>query len=354
MLESKKICVGIIFGGKSNEHEVSIASAKAIVNAFRSKSIKDRFDIKLFYITKSGKWIKDNHSALVINEEVDIKEIFKDNYWNEESDFLHNFNSGGIDIWLPILHGSNGEDGSIQGFLSIQQKPFIGSGILGSCLGMDKISMKLIFSQLKIPQVNYLPIFNPIFNNDTELNNVIELIVNKLNFPMFIKPSNSGSSLGISKVQNKSEIRDALIKAWRTDSRILVEEGHEVRELECGIIGNNTLLASRVGEVEYSSDWYDYDSKYYIDNKIIIPANIDKDIEKRIREISINSCKALKISGFARVDFFLDKKSNAIFLNEINTIPGFTDKSMFPMLWAASGLKFDQLVARLVDTTIDS
>ena len=354
MIESNKKSVGIIFGGKSNEHNVSIASAKAIVNAFRSSSIKERFDIKLFYITKAGKWINDSQSTLVINGDLDLKEISKDNYWIKEDNCLHNFNSDEIDIWLPILHGLNGEDGSIQGFLSIQQKPFIGSGILGSCLGMDKISMKLIFSQLKIPQVNYFPVFHPILTQDEELNSLIERIVKALHFPMFIKPSNSGSSLGISKVLNKSEIKDALIKAWQTDNRILIEEGHEVRELECGIIGKNTLLASTVGEVEYASDWYDYESKYCKDNKIIIPAKIDIDTEKKIKELSIYCCEALNITGFARADFFLDKKSNRIYLNEINTIPGFTDKSMFPMLWAASGLKFDQLVARLVDITFES
>jgi len=179
-------------------------------------------------------------------------------------------------------------------------------------------------------------------------------ILKKLKFPVFVKPSNSGSSLGISKVKNESEILLALEKARGIDPRILIEEGLEVREIECGIIGNSKLLTSEIGEVNYESDWYDYDSKYHSNNKIIIPAEIDSKITKEIKEIAIESCRALNIFGFARVDFFLEKSSNKILLNEINTIPGFTKNSMFPMLWEASGLNIEQLVAKLVDISLDS
>jgi len=178
-------------------------------------------------------------------------------------------------------------------------------------------------------------------------------ILKKLNFPVIVKPSNSGSSLGISKVINKSEILQALEKARKIDPRILIEEGLEVREIECGIIGNSKLLTSEIGEVNYESDWYDYDSKYHSNNKIIIPAEIDSKITKEIKEIAIKSCRALNIFGFARVDFFLEKSSNKILLNEINTIPGFTKNSMFPMLWQASGLNIEQLVAKLVEISLD-
>jgi len=181
----------------------------------------------------------------------------------------------------------------------------------------------------------------------------INEILKKLKFPIFVKPSNSGSSLGISKVKNESEILLALEKAREIDPRILIEEGLEVREIECGIIGNSKLLTSEIGEVNYESDWYDYDSKYNSNNKIIIPAEIDSKISKEIKEIAIKSCSALNIFGFARVDFFLEKSSNKILLNEINTIPGFTKNSMFPMLWKASGLNIEQLVAKLVDISLD-
>jgi len=178
-------------------------------------------------------------------------------------------------------------------------------------------------------------------------------ILKKLNFPVFVKPSNSGSSLGISKVKNESEKLLAIEKARGIDPRILIEEGLEVREIECGIIGNSKLLTSEIGEVNYESDWYDYDSKYHSNNKIIIPAEIDSKITKEIKEIAIKSCRALNIFGFARVDFFLEKSSIKILLNEINTIPGFTKNSMFPMLWKASGLNIEQLVAKLVDISLD-
>ena len=174
-----------------------------------------------------------------------------------------------------------------------------------------------------------------------------------MNFPVFVKPSNSGSSLGISKVIDEPEILPAIEKAWEIDQRILVEEGLEVREIECGIIGNSKLLTSEIGEVKYESDWYDYNSKYNLNNKIIIPAEIDSKITKQIKKIAIQSCKALDIFGFARVDFFLEKSSNKILLNEINTIPGFTKNSMFPMLWKASGLNIEQLVAKLVEISLD-
>jgi len=271
----------------------------------------------------------------------------------ERINFLDGIEFQNIDVWFPLLHGFNGEDGSIHGLLKYTKKPLVGCGILGSALGMDKIMTKTIFSNLKIPQVNYLAFQNENLNDKKVKNKIINEIVKNLNFPVFVKPSNSGSSLGISKVINESEILQALEKAREIDPRILIEEGLEVREIECGIIGNSKLLTSEIGEVNYESDWYDYNSKYYSNNKIIIPAEIDSKITKEIKEIAIKSCKALNIFGFARVDFFLEKSSNKILLNEINTIPGFTKNSMFPMLWEASGLKIEQLVAKLVDISLD-
>ena len=354
MAEKEKKCIGIIFGGKSNEHYVSISSAKTVFKALISKTNKERFSIKAFYINKYGVWF-DNDQSL---------EILKENKSNDVTDkyqelpqgqinFLNNIEFQSIDIWFPLLHGLNGEDGAIHGLLKFTQKPLVGCGILGSALGMDKILMKKIFTQLAIPQVKYLAIQNHDLSEDNVKNYLSIEIMEKLNLPVFVKPANSGSSLGISKAKNKSEIIKALQKALEIDSRIVIEEGLDVRELECGIIGNLKLSTSEIGEVSYSTDWYDYDSKYSMDNKIIIPADIDSQISKKIKEITIQSCKALNIYGFARVDFFLEKISNKIFLNEINTIPGFTSKSMFPMLWNASGLNIDQLVAKLIDISSD-
>ncbi len=354
MLEKEKICIGIIFGGKSNEHYVSISSAKTVFKALISKTNIARFRVKAFYINKHGVWIDNDQSLELIkenntNETADKYQIFP----KGEINFLNKIEFQSIDIWFPLLHGSNGEDGAIHGLLKFTQKPIVGGGILGSALGMDKILMKKIFSHLEIPQVNYLTIQNQDLSVGNVINNLSVEIIEKLNLPVFVKPANSGSSLGISKAKNKSEIIKALQKAWEVDSRIVIEEGLDVRELECGIIGNLKLSASEIGEICYSTDWYDYDSKYSMDNQIIIPADIDSQISKQIKDIAIQSCRALNIYGFARVDFFLEKISNRIFLNEINTIPGFTSKSMFPMLWNASGLNIDQLVAKLVDISSD-
>ncbi len=355
MIGKEKKCIGIIFGGNSNEHYVSISSAKTVFKALISKTNKERFNVKAFYINKHGVWFDNNQSLEILKENCRVNANNKLQVLPErEINFLHNIDFHSIDVWFPLLHGLNGEDGAIHGLLKFTQKPLVGGGILGSALGMDKILMKKIFSNLAIPQVNYLAIQNQNISEDNVKKNLSIEIIEKLNLPVFVKPANSGSSLGISKAKNKSEIIDALQKAWEIDSRIVIEEGLDVRELECGIIGNLKLSTSEIGEVLYSTDWYDYDSKYSLDNKVIIPADIDSQISEQIKDIAIQSCRALHIYGFARVDFFLEKISNKIFLNEINTTPGFTSKSMFPMLWNASGLNIDQLVAKLIDISSDS
>jgi len=354
MIGEKKKCIGLIFGGHSNEHEVSISSAKTVFQAFNSEINKERFTVKTFYINKFGNWLDSDLSEKILIGEIEKNKTKKKEIFNQEKiNFLDGIEFQNIDVWFPLLHGFNGEDGSIHGLIRFTKKPLVGCGIIGSALGMDKILMKTIFSNLKLPQVNYLVFQNEDLNDKQVKNRIINEILKKLKFPVFVKPSNSGSSLGISKVKNESEISQALEKAREIDSRILIEEGLEVREIECGIIGNSKLLTSEIGEVNYESDWYDYDSKYHSKNKIIIPAEIDYKITKEIKEIAIKSSRALNIFGFARVDFFLEKSSNKFLINEINTIPGFTKISMFPMLWEASGLKIEQLVAKLVDISLD-
>ena len=350
MVEKEKKCIGIIFGGNSNEHYVSISSAKTVFKALTSKTNKERFTVKAFYINKHGVWFENDQSLKILREDTLQKyQVLPKGKIN----FLDKIELQEIDIWFPLLHGLNGEDGAIHGLLKFTQKPLVGCGILGSALGMDKILMKNIFSNLNIPQVNYLSFENHDLNDANVKNNLTVEIIKKLKFPIFVKPANSGSSIGISKVNNKSEIIKALQKAWEIDSRIVIEEGLEVRELECGIIGNLKLTTSEIGEVSYSKDWYDFESKYSMVNKITIPADINYQISEQIKDLAIRSCRALNIYGFARVDFFLEKFSNKIFLNEINTIPGFTSNSMFPMLWNKSGLNIDQLVAKLIDISSD-
>ena len=348
MNEVSKKCVGIIFGGQSNEHAISIESARTIFAALNSEINKKKFSTKVFYINKKGKWFNSKESLLILRNSINIIN-FAENSPFENIKIFDKIDCNDIDIWFPIVHGANGEDGSIQGLLKSTQKPFVGSGILGSALGMDKIAMKLIFSHLKIPQVNFFIIQDKNFDN---LILICDQIVKKLNFPLFVKPANSGSSIGISKVMNQSDILEALQKAWSIDHRIIVEEGLEVKELEVGVVGKRNLIASEVGEVNYTSDWYDYDSKYKTNNKITIPANINAQLKEKIQTLSIQSCRALDINIFARVDFFLEKGSNNIYLNEINTIPGFTANSMFPLLWKSSGLEIDELVAKLIEYSL--
>jgi len=307
MIGGKKKCIGLIFGGNSNEHEVSISSAKTVFQAFNAQINKERFTVKAFYINKYGDWLDSDSSEKILIGEIESNKTKKQKIFNQEKiNFLDGIEFQNVDVWFPLLHGFNGEDGSIHGLIRFTKKPLVGCGIIGSALGMDKILMKTIFSNLKLPQVNYLVFQNEDLNNKEVKNKIINEISKKLNFPVFVKPSNSGSSLGISKVNKKSEILQALEKAQEIDPRILVEEGLEVREIECGIIGNSKLLTSEIGEVKYESDWYDYDSKYFSNNKITIPAEIDSEITKEIKEIAIQSCRALNIFGFARVDFFLE------------------------------------------------
>jgi len=354
MIGGKKKCIGLIFGGDSNEHEVSISSAKTVYQAFNSEINKERFTVRAFYINKYGNWLDSDISKKILIGEIDNNKTKKQEIYNQEKfNFLDGIEFQNVDVWFPLLHGFNGEDGSIHGLLRFTKKPLVGCGIIGSALGMDKILMKTIFSNLKLPQVNYLVFQDENLNDKSVKNKFINEILKKLDFPVFVKPSNSGSSLGISKVSNESEILQALEKAWEIDTSILVEEGLDAREIECGIIGNSELLTSEIGEVNYESDWYDYNAKYNLNNKIIIPADLDSKITKQIKALAIQSCRSLKIFGFARVDFFLERSSNKIFLNEINTIPGFTKNSMFPMLWKASGLNIEQLVAKLVDISLD-
>ena len=349
MQKKNQTCVGIIFGGMSNEHDVSINSAKNIYKAFLKLKNKI-FKIRLFYINNYGVWFDNKISESILTGDKKTYKKINKSFTPKKTNFMEDLNFNEIDVWFPIIHGTNGEDGTIQGLLKLTQKPFIGSGVLGSALGMDKIAMKLIFSHLKIPQVNYFPIqLQKLSCDNKNMENLANIILERLNFPIFIKPSNSGSSLGVSKAHNKQEIIKGLEEALKIDLRIIAEEGHDIRELECGIIGKLNLETSLIGEVKYGKEWYDYESKYSMQNEIVIPAKINRSIENNLKELAIKGCKALNIDGFARADFFLEKKTNKIFLNEINTIPGFTDKSMFPMLWKASGLEIDQLVAKLVD-----
>ncbi len=350
-MNKESLIVGIVFGGASGEHDVSIKSAVNVINALRDKNNINRFKVVSFYIDKQGQWWTGS-----IAEEV----LHKGASFNE-SKSIDQINFKGLDTlpqeikkiqtWFPILHGPNGEDGTIQGFFKLTGKPFVGSGILGSALGMDKIAMKAAFHSAGLPQVKYCNAFANDLSDKKKLTLLVQQIESKLGYPCFIKPANLGSSVGITKAYNNSQILEGLRNAAKLDNRIVIEKSIQARELECAVLGKKEISTSCIGEVRYNSDWYDYETKYSGESsRVIIPAPISNKLSQEIRKLSLVACKAISVEGIARVDFFYEEKKNCLWINEINTIPGFTSKSMYPMLWEASGLNLSQLVARLVES----
>jgi D-alanine-D-alanine ligase len=265
------------------------------------------------------------------------------------------FPEGALDIqvWVPVLHGPNGEDGTIQGLFSLMQVPFVGSGVLGSAVGMDKQAMKAAFAAAGLPQVPYACV------EAEELQQAPEALVLRLEqhlgYPCFIKPANLGSSVGISKATNRAELLAGLKLAASHDPRLVVEQGVSARELECAVLGQRQMHASVLGEICFEADWYDYDTKYSEGKShTVIPAQVPADLGERARAMAIAACRAVGASGLARVDFFYSEASGELWLNEINTLPGFTSQSMYPMLWEASGVPLEELVHQLVQLAQES
>ena len=348
------INLGLIFGGKSKENEISIKSA---VNIFRSLSnLKGdyRVSVKCFYIDQDGNWYNHKISKDLLNSSISGK--FNDkNWYSINYCSLDNLLSDikNIDIWFPITHGPNGEDGTIQGLLNLTNKPYIGSGVLGSAIGMDKIILKSLLKLNNLPQVEFIEVSSQDLSSKIRLSYLHEKIDKYLKYPIFIKPASLGSSIGISKVKDFSSLNSALIEASAYDKKIIVENGIDAIELEVGVIGYDNLITSEIGQVQTNSDWFDFDSKYSNNNPMIIPAKINQDLKEKINLLAIKACQIANINGLARVDFFYEKSTKNIFINEINTLPGFTEKSMFPMLWEKSGLNLDELIAKLIRMTLE-
>ena len=344
--------IGVVFGGKSSEHEVSILSAKTIINALKTKKNKQLFQTIPIYIDKNGYWWSENIADEVLLKGKIKNKIISDNNLKKEMNLLKLPKIiEKIDVWFPVLHGPNGEDGTIQGLFQISGKPYVGSGILGSSVGMDKITMKSVFNSSGIPQCPYIAIKNFQKKENLSLNKIISKTRKNIGFPCFIKPANLGSSVGITKAYSEDELIEGLNSAAYFDSRIVIEKSIVGRELECAVIGKNDMKSSIVGEIKFKTDWYNYQAKYSEGlSDAIIPAPISKEISQRIRKLSLSACKAINAYGLARVDFFYQEKTNEIFINEINTLPGFTEKSMFPMLWKATELNLENLVAFLIET----
>lgn len=348
-----KTRVAILFGGRSAEHEVSIQSAK---NVYKSLD-KEKYEVTLIGIDKKGKWVLNQPAQLLLtssnpeliklnNEEVSL---IQKNQSTQLISVSSNQSIGGIDVVFPVLHGPYGEDGTIQGMLKLLNIPFVGPSVLGSALGMDKDVMKRLLREAKIPVVKFL-----VFHK-TELKKIdFDKIVSQLGLPFFVKPANLGSSVGISKVKNKEEFKKALELAFEFDRKILIEEFIKGREIECSVLGNETPTASIPGEIIPTHEFYSYEAKYIDENgaKLRAPAELPKNIAKNIQDLAIKTFKTLCCEGMSRVDFFLTKKGE-IFVNEINTIPGFTQISMYPKLWEVSGISYKELVDRLIQLALE-
>jgi D-alanine-D-alanine ligase len=337
---SKKIVVSLIFGGRSAEHEISLVSAAAIhKNLNRSK-----FDVRSIYITRQGLWkaVEGPSNDLRMLE---AGPAFSFLPWKEGGTERQ---EAAADIYFPVLHGPFGEDGTIQGLLEMAGVPYVGAGVLGSALGMDKSATKSVLRDRGLPVVPCLVVREAEFREDA--GRLLGLIRRSLPLPLFVKPANLGSSVGITKVGDARDVPAALATAFRYDTTALVEKGIRGRELELSVLGNETPEASLPGEVIPFREFYDYNDKY-IDGRttFVIPAKLTPRTLARVRGLGTAAFKALACSGMARVDFFLEKGTNRLYINEINTIPGFTEISMYPKLWAASGLPFPRLLERLVE-----
>ncbi len=350
-----KIKLAVIFGGMSTEHDVSITSGTSVIKNLD----KERYEIFPIYIDKKGNWYEytkeiEKIEILKIGEEISEK--------NKITNLVEYLQK--CDVIFPVLHGIYGEDGTIQGLLELIKKPYVGCGVLSSSLCMDKAYSKFIFENAGIDQAKYLYLkkykdkyiyIDKMFNEKIiSINELKQLVANELKFPVFIKPSNSGSSIGIKQAKNEDELEKYIEYAGKFDNKILIEEKIIGRELECAVLGNEEILVSGIGEILSAEDFYSYDAKYKNnESKTIIPAQIEESIKEKIREIAKKAYKVVDCKGLARVDFFVKDRTNKIKIIEINTMPGFTQISMYPKLWEQEGIKYKELLDRLINLALE-
>jgi D-alanine-D-alanine ligase len=385
-----KLRVGIIFGGRSGEHEVSLLSAASVVYAID----KNKYEVVPIGITKERRWLTAEHAenllkgksaaesshaaqlragdpeatpgaaVLAQGESVVVppEPVHRQSglvpfqrdaaLTRRAADRAIN-----VDVIFPVLHGTFGEDGTIQGLLELADIPYVGAGVLGSAAGMDKDIMKSLFLASGLPIVKHVTFLRGAWEKEPK--KVRKLAESKLKYPVFVKPANLGSSVGISKAHNGKELGPAIEEAAKFDRKIVIEEGvggkkNKAREIECSVLGNDDPVASVPGEIVPIKEFYDYNAKYLDEgSELIIPAKLTKAETKKIQELAIKAFKAVDCSGLARVDFLMDAKMRKIYLNEINTMPGFTSISMYPKLWAASGLAYPELIGRLIQLGIE-
>jgi len=334
----ERIKVALLFGGRSDEHEVSLISATSIYRHLD----REKFEVVCLYINRQGFW-RPVESPLESLEDLNQGQFFPFLPWSLSSG-TKGFQA---DIYFPVLHGPGGEDGTIQGLLELAGVPYVGSGVLASALGMDKIMCKAVWQAHNLPVVPYFPLTITQWNANPQA--TLGNINQQFSFPVFVKPANLGSSVGITKVKEKDHLAKAISQAFQFDSKILIEKAITAREIECSVLGNENPQASLPGEIIPSREFYDYQDKY-LENKaqLIAPANLPPKKIKQIQDLAIKAFQTIDARGLARVDFFLEHESDQIYLNEINTIPGFTAISMYPKLWEVSGLTYPQLLEKLI------
>jgi D-alanine-D-alanine ligase len=334
--------VVLLFGGRSAEHEVSILSARSVAKA----APRDRITFTPLCIARDGKFVAPERSARILDGE--------DRSAQGDADFSFETwsRTAAIDIVFPLIHGTGGEDGALQGYLETLGLPYVGSNVTASAVAMDKVHMKQAFAAAKLPMVEFVPVQEHDWRNERE--RVVRAVTNALRLPYFVKPANAGSSVGVTKVKNDRDLAKAMDHALRFDEKVLVERGVDAREIEVSVLGNETPQASVPGEIVVGREFYDYTDKY-VENKssLVIPAKLAADKAAEIQRLAIAAFKAVGASGFARVDFFLERGTNRLYLNEINTIPGFTNISMYPKLWEATELKYPRLIERIITLGVE-
>ena len=382
---AKKVRVGVLFGGRSGEHEVSLLSAASVLDNIDKK----KYDVVPIGITKEGRWLTSSHAEkLLRGEHKDDKHLragdpqatstaavlakgegvlvppepSSDNAslvpLETDAPGHHALSPIAVDVIFPVLHGTFGEDGTIQGLLELADIAYVGAGVLGSSAGMDKDVMKKLFKFSGLPIVKHVTVLRGEWEKDPK--KVQKAVEKELKYPVFVKPANLGSSVGISKVHDRSELDGAIYEAAKYDRKIVIEQGvgggkaGKAREIECSVLGNDEPIASIPGEIVPATEFYDYNAKYIDEgSKLIIPAKISKKKQKEVQQMAIGAFKAVDCSGLGRVDFLLDPKTEKLYLNEINTMPGFTSISMYPKLWGASGIGYKELIDRLIQLGLE-
>ncbi|MCS6825388.1 MAG: D-alanine--D-alanine ligase [Caldilinea sp.] len=354
--QHRRYRVGVLFGGRSGEHEVSLASAKNVMEALRQAG----HEVVPIGITREGRWLPQPDAWLQLTAEAQERTVGR-HLLGQESAMelvprawqLSEQPLPAIDVVFPVLHGPYGEDGTVQGLLEMANVPFVGSGVLGSALGMDKAVARKLFAYHGLPQVRHCVVQRHHWRAAPD--EVMAEIEATLAYPLFVKPANMGSSVGVSKVRNCRQLQDALDCAARYDRKMLVEEAvPHAREIEVSVLGNHEPVASIAGEIIPANEFYDYNAKYENEgSRLLIPAPIDEALMEQVRSYAVRAFRALECEGLARVDFLMNGETQELFVNEINTMPGFTRISMYPKLWEASGVTYPELVHRLLELALE-